>query len=287
MACFVWLLPSTHTHTHWLADCPHALHTPPPLGVRVLIHLLSSATRTHTHGTHRRGPCMGGCWCGHHHHAPCAPPSHTQRDWWCGPWWCLVVRVCPVCASHTTITLAFPPTTTNALVPPPHSHTHTGLGACTTATHTRHMHHHTHQGVLCVDHTMPHPPPPTPSPHSHTHTTWHTHTASATLPQWCLPSLTTPSTLTQLMPHTHHTGDRPRPSTPLAVAFREPPPPRWSCPFALLSSSLLVHQTPFLSLSSMHSHAPHVLITTTMPSIPCVWWCVCCGDGQHQAPQWW
>ena len=80
MACFVWLLPSTHTH--WLADCPHALHTPPPLGVRVLIHLLSSATHTHTHGTHRRGPCMGGCWCGHHHHAPCAPPSHThtQRD---------------------------------------------------------------------------------------------------------------------------------------------------------------------------------------------------------------
>lgn len=36
------------THTHWLADCPHALHTPPPLGVRVLIHLLSSATHTHT-----------------------------------------------------------------------------------------------------------------------------------------------------------------------------------------------------------------------------------------------
>ena len=81
---------------------------------------------------------------------------------------------------------------------------------------------------------------------------------------------------TQLMPPSHtHTGDRPRPSTPLAVAFREPPPPRWSCPFALLSSSLLVHQ-PLFSLSSMHSHAPHVLITTTMPSIPCVW-CVLWG----------
>lgn len=59
---------------------------------------------------------------------------------------------------------------------------------------------------------------------------------------------------TQLMPHTHHTGDRPRPSTPLAVAFREPPPPRWSCPFALLSSSLLVHQ-PF-SLSQACTHTP-------------------------------
>lgn len=195
--------PPIHSHTHWLADCPHALHTPPPLGVRVLIHLLSSATHTHTH-THTGRTGVAHAWVvagvvttttplvPHHH-------THTQRDWWCGPWWCLVVRVCPVCASHATITLAFPPTTTtNALVPPPPSHTHTGLGACTTATHTRHMHHHTHQGVLCVDHTMPHPPPPTPSPHSHTHTTWHTHTASATLPQWCLPSLTTPST------HTHN-----------------------------------------------------------------------------------
>ena len=217
---------------------------------------------------------------------PTITHTHTQRDWWCGPWWCLVVRVCPVCASHATITLAFPPTTTtNALVPPPPSHTHTGLGACTTATHTRHMHHHTHQGVLCVDHTMPHPPPPTPSPHSHTHHMAHTHGISHTATMVLAIAHHAVHSHTQLMPHTHHTGDRPRPSTPLAVAFREPPPPRWSCPFALLSSLLLVHQ-PFLSLSSMHSHAPHVLITTTMPSIPCV--CgVCCGDGQHQAPQWW
>ena len=62
-------------------------------------------------------------------------------------------------------------------------------------------------------------------------------------------------THTQLMPHTHHTGDRPRPSTPLAVAFREPPPPRWSCPFALLSSLLLVHQ-PLFSLSQACTHTP-------------------------------
>lgn len=139
-----------------------------------------------------------------HHH------THTQRDWWCGPWWCLVVRVCPVCASHATITLAFPPTTTtNALVPPPPSHTHTGLGACTTATHTRHMHHHTHQGVLCVDHTMPHPPPPTPSPHSHTHTPHGTHTRHQ--PHChngaCHRSPRRPLTHTQLMPHTHTTQE--------------------------------------------------------------------------------
>lgn len=197
------LCGSSHplTHTHWLADCPHALHTPPPLGVRVLIHLLSSAT--HTHGTHRRGPCMGGCWCGHHHHAPCAPPSHTHTHTAGLVVWAMVVlggaRVPCVCLPrhhHTRLPSHHHhqrSCATTAL-----THTHTGLGACTTATHTRHMHHHTHQGVLCVDHTMPHPPPPTPSPHSHTHTTWHTHTASATLPQWCLPSLTTPST------HTHN-----------------------------------------------------------------------------------
>ena len=221
----------------------------------MLIHLLSSATHTHTG---RTGVAHAWVVAGvvttttplvpHHH-------THTQRDWWCGPWWCLVVRVCPVCASHATITLAFPPTTTtNALVPPPPSHTHTGLGACTTATHTRHMHHHTHQGVLCVDHTMPHPPPPTPSPHSLTHTPHGTHTRHQ--PHChngaCHRSPRRPLTHTTDATHTHHTGDRPRPSTPLAVAFREPPPPRWSCPFALLSSSLLVHQ-PLFFLSLKHA----------------------------------
>ena len=160
--------PPIHSHSHWLADCPHALHTPPPLGVHVLIHLLSSATLTHTgrtgvaHAWVVAGVVTTTPLVPHHH-------THTQRDW-CGPWWCLVVRVCPVCASHATITLAFPPTTTNALVPPPPSHTHTHGTWCMhhCHSHTRHMHHHTHQGVLCVYHTMPHPPPPTPSPHSHT-----------------------------------------------------------------------------------------------------------------------
>lgn len=197
MACFVWLLPSTHTH--WLADCPHALHTPPPLGVRVLIHLLSSATHTHTG---RTGVAHAWVVAGvvttttplvpHHH-------THTQRDWWCGPWWCLVVRVCPVCASHATITLAFPPTTTtNALVPPPPSHTHTRDLVHAPLPHTHATCTTTHTKACCVlttpCHTHHHPL----HPPIHTHTTWHTHTASATLPQWCLPSLTTPST------HTHN-----------------------------------------------------------------------------------
>lgn len=150
MACFVWLLPSTHTH--WLADCPHALHTPPPLGVRVLIHLLSSATHTHTRDA-QAWPMHGWLLVWSPPPRPLCPTithTHTQRDWWCGPWWCLVVRVCPVCASHATITLAFPPTTTtNALVPPPPSHSHTGLGACTTATHTPHAPPHTPRRAVC------------------------------------------------------------------------------------------------------------------------------------------
>ena len=120
-------------------------------------------------------------------------------------------------------------------------------------------------------------PPPRPlcPTITHTHHMAHTHGISHTATMVLAIAHHTVLTHTQLMPHTHHTGDRPRPSTPLAVAFREPPPPRWSCPFALLSSLLLVHH-PLFSLSSMHSHAPHVLITTTMPSIPCVW-CVLWG----------
>ena len=271
MACFVWLLPSTHSHTgcltahtpsthhhHWVCVCSSTCSHPPlththtrdaqawPMHGWLLVWSPPPRplcpTITHTH-THTAGlvvwamVVLGGarvpCVClPRHHHTRLPSHHHHQRS----------------CA-------------TTAL-------THTGLGACTTATHTRHMHHHTHQGVLCVDHTMPHPPPPTPSPHSHTHHMAHTHTASATLPQWCLPSLTTPSTHTHTTDatHTHHTGDRPRPSTPLAVAFREPPPPRWSCPFALLSSSLLVHQPLFLSLKHAltrpscahhHHHAIH------------------------------
>ena len=145
------------------------------------------------------------------------------------------------------------------------------------------MHHHTHQGVLCVDHTMPHPPPPTPSPHSHT--TWHTHGISHTATMVLAIAHHAVHSHTQLMPHTHHTGDRPRPSTPLAVAFREPPPPRWSCPFALLSSSLLVHQ-PLFSLSQACTHTP-LMCSSPPPCHPSRVWCVCCGDGQHQAPQWW
>ena len=144
--------PPIHTHTHWLADCPHALHTPPPLGVRVLIHLLSSAT--HTHGTHRRGPCMGGCWCGHHHHAPCAPPSHTHTHSGTGgvghggAWWC----ACALCVPPT------PPSHSPSLPPPPptllchhrpHTHTHGTWCMHHCHTHTPHAPPHTPRRAVC------------------------------------------------------------------------------------------------------------------------------------------
>lgn len=195
MACFVWLLPSTHTHTGWLTA-----HTPSTHHHHWVC--VCSSTCSHPPHTHTGRTGVAHAWVvagvvttttplvPHHH-------THTQRDWWCGPWWCLVVRVCPVCASHATITLAFPPTTTtNALVPPPPSHTHGTW--CMHHCHTHATCTTTHTKACCVlttpCHTHHHPL----HPPIHTHTTWHTHTASATLPQWCLPSLTTPST------HTHN-----------------------------------------------------------------------------------
>ena len=179
MACFVWLLPSTHTHTHWLADCPHALHTPPPLGVRVLIHLLSSATHTHSH-TGRTGVAHAWVVAGVvTTTTPLVPHHHTHTAGLVV--WAMVVlggaRVPCVCLPrhhHTRLPSHHHHQRSCATTALTHTHTRDLVHA--PLPHTRHMHHHTHQGVLCVDHTMPHPPPPTPSPHSHTHTTWHTHT---------------------------------------------------------------------------------------------------------------
>lgn len=171
--------PPIHSLTHWLADCPHALHTPPPLGVRVLIHLLSSATHTHTHGTHRRGPCMGGCWCGHHHHAPCAPPSHTHTHSGTGgvghggAWWC----ACALCVPPT------PPSHSPSLPPPPPTllchhrpHTDTHGTWCMHHCHTHATCTTTHTKACCVlttpCHTHHHPL----HPPIHSHTPHGTHT---------------------------------------------------------------------------------------------------------------
>ena len=81
-------------------------------------------------------------------------------------------------------------------------------------------------------------------------------------------------THTQLMPHTHTTQETDQGQAHhwlwLFVSHHH------HAGLALSLSCLLrfLSTIPFsLSLSSMRSHAPHVLITTIMPSIPCV--CVC------------
>ena len=128
--------PSTHHH-HWVcvcsSTCSHPPHTQTHTGRTGVAHawVVAGVVTTTT-------PLVP------HHH------THTQRDWWCGPWWCLVVRVCPVCASHATITLAFPPTTTtNTLVPPLPSHTHGTWCMHHCHTHTPHAPPHTPRRAVC------------------------------------------------------------------------------------------------------------------------------------------
>ena len=249
--CLTAHTPDTHTR-HWVCVRPSTCSHPPP----------------HTH-TGRTG--VAHAWVVGRvvtTTTPLVPATHThtQRDWWWAPWWCVVVWVWAVCASHATNHHAIPPTTTtNALVPP---HTHTRDLVDAPLPHTHATCTTTLTNACCVV--------PTPC-HSLTHATSHTHT------QWCLPSLTTPST--HPTHATHHTGEGPRARTPVGVAFGEPPPPRWSWAFAVLCWWLLVHQplftlthpsTPTPSSPNHHHHHPIHPV--------CVVWCV---KGQHQAPQWW
>ena len=203
MACFVWLLPSTHTH--WLADCPHALHTPPPLGVRVLIHLLSSATHTHTG---RTGVAHAWVVAGvvttttplvpHHHthtHSGTGGVGHG------GAWWCACALCVPPTPPSHSPSLPPPPTLlchhhrphtrTRDLVHAPLPHTHatcttTHTKACCVLTTPCHTHHH-----------PLHPP-------IHTQTTWHTHGISHTATMVLAIAHHAVHSLTQLMPHTPH-----------------------------------------------------------------------------------
>ena len=190
------------------------------------------------HHTHSAGTGVALAWllwcCGHHHHAPCA----THRDWWWAPWWWLVVGVWALCGCHAT-----PPTRL----------------ACH---HTRHIHHHTHHGVLFVWHALPLPPPPL-NPI--------THTTTATVPQWWLPLVTTPSTHTPHLPHT----DQGQAQAWLWLLV-------WHHHHAGVGHSLssllpFLSTNPFLSLSCMHSH-PLIPSSTTPPSHPspgcgvCVLW---------------
>ena len=216
----------------------------------MLIHLLSSATHTHTRDA-QAWPMHGWLLVWSPPPRPLCPTiTHTHSGTGGvghgGAWWC----ACALCVPPT------PPSHSPSLPPPPptllcHHRPHTHGTWCMHHCHTHATCTTTHTKACCVlttpCHTHHHPLHPTILTRhmAHTHGISHTATMVLAIAHHAVHAHT------QLMPHTHHTGDRPRPSTPLAVAFREPPPPRWSCPFALLSSSLLVHQSPSLS----HKHA--------------------------------
>lgn len=240
------LCASSHPLTHTLVA---SLPTHPPhtlVGVRVLIHLLSCAI---THTAQAQAWRLPGCFgVVVTTTTPLVPHTHTQG---------LVVGAMVVVGGGRVGTVWLPRHATHSPCLPPH---------------TPHPPPHTPWRVVCLARLAT--PTTTTQPH-------HTHTTTATVPQWWLPLVTTPSTHTTHLPHTPHT---PRASTGVAVAFGVAPPPRWCWPFAVFSSSLLVHQPLSLSLSCMHSHPPHPLINnTTIPSIPCVW-CVCCGNGLMDGP---
>ena len=243
MACFVCLVPSTHSLTGCLTAHTPSTHT--LVGVRVLIHLLSCAI---THTAQAQAWRLPGCFgVVVTTTTPLVPHTHTQG---------LVVGAMVVVGGGRVGTVWLPRHATHSPCLPPH---------------TPHPPPHTPWRVVCLARLAT--PTTTTQPH-------HTHTTTATVPQWWLPLVTTPSTHTPHLPHTPHT---PRASTGVAVAFGVAPPPRWCWPFAVFSSSLLVHQP--LSLSLLHALThPHPLINnTTIPSIPCVW-CVCCGNGLMDGP---
>ena len=156
-----------HSLTHWLPHCPHTLHT--HWWVCVCSSTCSHAP-SHTQRRHRRGACLAALvlW---------SPPprplchTHTHRDWWWVPWWWLVVGVWALCGCHATHSPCLPP-------------------------HTPHPPPHTPWRVVCLARLAT--PTTTTQPH-------HTHATTATVPQWWLPLVTTPSTHTPHLPHTPHT----------------------------------------------------------------------------------
>lgn len=256
--------PPSHTHTNGTAHSTHtwralcasshplthslvaSLPTHPPhtlVGVRVLIHLLSCAI---THTAQAQAWRLPGCFgVVVTTTTPLVPHTHTQG---------LVVGAMVVVGGGRVGTVWLPRHATHSPCLPPH---------------TPHPPPHTPWRVVCLARLAT--PTTTTQPH-------HTHTTTATVPQWWLPLVTTPSTHTPHLPHTHQ--GQAQAWLWLLV---------WHHHHAGVGHSLssllpFLSTNPFLSLSCMHSHTPHPLINnTTIPSIPCVW-CVCCGNGLMDGP---
>ena len=152
MACFVWLLPSTHTHTGWLTA--HTPSTHHHHWVCVCSSTCSHPPLTHTH-TGRTGVAHAWVVAGvvttttplvpHHHthtHSGTGGVGHG------GAWWC----ACALCVPPT------PPSHSPSLPPPPptllchhrpHTHTRDLVHAPLPHTHTPHAPPHTPRRAVC------------------------------------------------------------------------------------------------------------------------------------------
>lgn len=152
MACFVWLLPSIHTHTGWLTA--HTPSTHHHHWVCVCSSTCSHPPHTHTHTRDAQAWPMHG-WLLVWSPPPrplCPTITHTHTAGLVV--WAMVVlggaRVPCVCLPrhhHTRLPSHHHhqrSCATTAL-----THTHTGLGACTTATHTPHAPPHTPRRAVC------------------------------------------------------------------------------------------------------------------------------------------
>lgn len=223
MACFVCLVPSTHSHTGCLTAHTPSTHT----GGCACAH----PPALMRHHTHSAGTGVALAWllwcCGHHHHAPCA--THTQG---------LVVGAMVVVGGGRVGTVWLPRHATHSPCLPPH---------------TPHPPPHTPWRVVCLARLAT--PTTTTQPH-------HTHTTTATVPQWWLPLVTTPSTHTPHLPHTHQ--GQAQAWLWLLV---------WHHHHAGVGHSLssllpFLSTNPFLSLSLACTHTPLIPSSTTPPSHP-------------------
>ena len=159
-----------HSLTHWLPHCPHTLHT--HWWVCVCSSTCSHAP-SHTQRRHRRGACLAALvlWS-----PPPRPLCHTHTLTQG-----LVVGAMVVVGGGRVGTVWLPRHATHSPCLPPH---------------TPHPPPHTPWRVVCLARLAT--PTTTTQPH-------HTHTTTATVPQWWLPLVTTPSTHPTLATHTPHT----------------------------------------------------------------------------------
>ena len=233
MACFVCLVPSTHSLTGCLTAHTPSTHT--LVGVRVLIHLLSCAI---THTAQAQAWRLPGCFgVVVTTTTPLVPHTHTQG---------LVVGAMVVVGGGRVGTVWLPRHATHSPCLPPH---------------TPHPPPHTPWCVVCLACLAT--PTTTTQPH-------HTHTTTATVPQWWLPLVTTPSTHTPHLPHTRHTHQGQAQAWLWLLVWHHH---HAGVGHSLSSLLPFLSTNPFLSL--LHALTPLIPSSTTPPSHPspvrCVW----------------